>query len=105
MISAGNLVDALGRRGLRSVLVQYGPAHQSRAAVAAVFSLMQLVRPAPWLPWLPKPATAGRNLAWAATLIVLAPLFAAAWAFDAVTLPYFRRGRRAAAYRVVARKT
>jgi hypothetical protein len=105
MIPARNLVDALGERGLRTVLVQYGPAHQSRAAVAAVFSLMQLVRPAPWLPWLPKPANAGRNLAWAATLVALAPLFAAAWTLDAVTLPYCRRGRRAAAYRVVARKT
>jgi SAM-dependent methyltransferase len=104
MIPAGNLVEALTERGFRTVVVQFGPAHQSGAAIGAVFALAQLVRPIPWVHWFPEPANAARRLAWGLTMAAMVPLFAAAGVFDVATEPLYRRGQRASAYRVLARK-
>jgi 2-polyprenyl-3-methyl-5-hydroxy-6-metoxy-1,4-benzoquinol methylase len=104
MIPADNLAEALAERGLRVVATQFGESNQPLVAVGALFAMVQGLRPFPWLPWLPKPPTPLRTFAWALTMAVLAPAFAAAGLFDAAAAPYFRRGRRATAYRVVARK-
>jgi hypothetical protein len=104
MIPAENLVATLAERGFRTVLVQFGPAHQAGNFAAATFFLAQSVLPVPFWPWVRKAPSAGRNLRWGLMLVMLAPLFATAAALDVVTAPWFRRGQRASAFRVVARK-
>lgn len=104
LIRADNLVATLAERGFRTVLVQFGPAHQPHAYALAVFLLAQFFSPIPFWPWARKSPNPLRNLRWGLSMLLFAPLFAVAAVLDVVTAPWFRRGRRASAYRVVARK-
>jgi len=104
LMPADNLAAGLTQRGLRPVEISYGRAHTGGDLAAAVFFLLQRIAPLPDLPWLPHEATPARWAAHAATLAALSGPFLAAAAVDAAMLPYYRSGRRASAYRIVARK-
>jgi 2-polyprenyl-3-methyl-5-hydroxy-6-metoxy-1,4-benzoquinol methylase len=104
LISPDELVKALAERGLRTVKVEFGPAHIFGDATSAVYYLTQKLQPNPTLPWLPYEATAWRRARRIGALAATAPLFLLAALADAVMLPYLLTGRRANVYRVVARK-
>ncbi|MDT3440772.1 class I SAM-dependent methyltransferase [Pseudofrankia sp. BMG5.37] len=104
LIPPDELVRALAERGLRTVKVDFGPAHMFGDAVGAVFYLAQKLQPDPTLPWLPYEATAWRRARRLAAQTVTVPLFPLAAVVDAVMLPFLLTGRRSNVYRVVARK-
>ncbi len=103
-IPADNLLVALRQRGLTPVQTQFGAAHQSGALSLAVFFLLMKIAPDPKLPWLPTPPSTWGKVRRALGVVAVSPLFVVAGILDAVSQPYFTRGRRATAYRVIARK-
>ncbi|MGF7237698.1 MAG: class I SAM-dependent methyltransferase, partial [Frankia sp.] len=99
-----NLLAALRQRGLTPVHTQFGRAHQGGGFPVAVFFLLMKIAPDPNLPWSAKPPKAWRKVYRALCFTALAPLFVVAAILDALSQPYFTRGQRATAYRVIARK-
>jgi SAM-dependent methyltransferase len=104
LLPADNLAAGLAERGLRPLEVSFGRAHTGGDLAAGVFFLLQRLAPIPDLPWLPREATPARWAAHAATAAALTGPFLAAAALDTALVPYSRSGRRASAYRIVARK-
>jgi SAM-dependent methyltransferase len=103
-IPADNLLAALRQRGLTPVRVQFGKAHQGGGLSMALFFMLTKIAPDPTLPWLPHPPNALSRVRRVLGITVVAPLFVLASLFDSLSRPYFTSGRRATAYRVIARK-
>ncbi len=103
LIPPDNLVRALAERGLSLVELQFGGTHQAMDAAAAAFFLMQEAQPDPTLPWLPYEATPWRRLRRGLAVTAGTPLVLGGAVVDQLTRPYFESGRRANAYRIVAR--
>ncbi|WP_322753024.1 class I SAM-dependent methyltransferase [Frankia sp. Cas3] len=99
-----NLTAALAERGLRPVALRFGRVHRPGDLTAAVHLALQRMAPDPSLPWLPAGSTGWRRLRRGSALVLATPLFLAAAAMDFALQPVFRGGRRANAFRVVARK-
>ncbi|MBX6390867.1 MAG: class I SAM-dependent methyltransferase, partial [Frankia sp.] len=105
LMPADNLVAALEQRGLRVQKLEFGETHQPGDAPFALWSLVQRIAPSPTLPWRAgEPYPALRRARRAAAGVVLGPLLPAAVLVDALSRGYLTAGRRANAYRVLARK-
>ncbi|MBX6388512.1 MAG: class I SAM-dependent methyltransferase [Frankia sp.] len=104
LIPVDNLVAALEDRGLRTVLVQIGPAHQPGDLLSAVGMAIQAIAPSPTQPWSEERAVAVRWL-WRA-LVLLAAIGPAILAgiVGAVAAGFMRTDSRSNTYRIVARK-
>jgi len=104
LIPAENLVAALEDRGMRTVLLQFGAAHQPGDLLAAVGLVTQAVAPSPTLPWLRgSPGSPARWLARGAVLTAsIAPAVVAGIA-GPLLVGHLRKGERSNTYRVVAR--
>lgn len=104
LIPVDNLIAALTDRGMRTVLVQFGEAHEPGDLLAAVGLATQALAPSPTLPWLPgSPASVVRWLARALVLVAAIAPAILAGVLGALLVPVMRKGERANAYRVVAR--
>lgn len=104
LIPIDNLVAALEDRGMRTVLVQFGEAHEPGDLLAAVGLAIQAVAPSPSLPWLPgSPGSPVRWLARGAVLTACAVPAIVAGLVGGLLVPYLRGGERSNTYRVVAR--
>ncbi|WP_322761238.1 class I SAM-dependent methyltransferase [Frankia sp. Cr2] len=99
-----NLTAALAERGLRPVALRFGRVHRPGDLTAAVHLALQWLAPDPRSPWLPDGPTGWRRLRRGSALVLATPLFLAAAAMDFLLQPVFHGGRRANAFRVVARK-
>jgi SAM-dependent methyltransferase len=104
MIPAENLVAALAARGMTTVRVQFGTAHQGAGFPLVPIALLTRFAPAPATPWLPGGHVAARRALRVAGFVVFGPLAVLGAIIDAATRPYYTRGTRATAYRVIARK-
>jgi hypothetical protein len=104
LIPVDNLVAALADRGMRTVLVQFGEAHQPGDLAAAVGLVGQQLAPSPSLPWLPgSPTSPARWLARAVVLTLSAIPAALAGIAGAALVGYLRQGERSNTYRLAAR--
>ncbi|MBL7499630.1 class I SAM-dependent methyltransferase [Frankia sp. CNm7] len=102
LIPVDNLVAALGDRGLRTVLLQFGEAHQPGDLIAAVGQVTQALAPSPKLPWLP--GSPARWLLRGTVLLAAAAPALLAGLAGALLAPAMRKGERSNTYRLVARK-
>jgi hypothetical protein len=105
MMPIGNLSAELERRGLRTVAVERGSAHQANDTVLAVFWFITSIAPDRSQPWSPRPATT-LTRAWRQLLLTvgLAFLGAALLADRTLCRALARHWDRANVYRVLARK-
>jgi SAM-dependent methyltransferase len=104
LIPVDNLVAALEDRGMRTVMVQFGAAHQPGDLVAAVGLMIQAVAPSPTLPWLPgSPSSPLRWIARGTALTASIVPGVLAGTAGAALVSYMRKGDRSNTYRVVAR--
>ncbi|MEV4258611.1 methyltransferase domain-containing protein, partial [Spirillospora sp. NPDC049652] len=102
LVTAANLVEALGARGMRVLAVQRRAAHQRYDAVAAVSIAVNTLAPDPSLPWRTRPPTRAARLRHAVAQAVLPPLLVAAALADRLVLPMIPGPGNT--YRVLARK-
>ncbi|MDT3440039.1 MULTISPECIES: class I SAM-dependent methyltransferase [unclassified Pseudofrankia] len=104
LIPVDNLVAALADRGMRTVLIQFGEAHEPGDLLAAVGLATQALIPSPTLPWLPgSPYSPVRWLARGVVLTAAAAPAILAGLAGAVLVSFLRKGERSNTYRVVAR--
>jgi len=102
---ADNLAAALAERGFEVENVEFGQTHLGGDGMYAWWALVQRLAPSPDLPWRDDLSPAISRAKRAAVLATLAPLFPAFVAAEAASHPYLTRGRRANAYRILARRT
>ncbi|ONH31020.1 methyltransferase type 12 [Pseudofrankia asymbiotica] len=104
LIPVENLVAALADRGMRTVLIQFGEAHEPGDLLAAVGLATQALAPSPTLPWLlGSPSSPVRWLAHVVVLTAAAAPAILAGLAGAVLVPLLRKGERSNTYRVIAR--
>ncbi|MEV5572817.1 class I SAM-dependent methyltransferase [Spirillospora sp. NPDC052269] len=102
LVTADNLVRALGARGMRVLAVQRRAAHHRHDARAAVHLGLTAFAPDPSRPWAPGPPTRAGRFRRAAAQAATPPLLAAAALADRLVLPLVPGPGNA--YRILARK-
>lgn len=102
MVTADNLVGALGARGMRVLVVQRRAAHQRLDAAAAVLIGLNTLAPDPSRPWADGPPTRAARLRRVLAQAALPSLLLAAALVDRLILPLVPGPGNA--YRVLARK-
>ncbi|OAA26042.1 Methyltransferase domain-containing protein [Frankia sp. EI5c] len=104
LIPVDNLLAALEDRGLRPIVVQFGPAHRPGDLARALGLLIQSLAPKPE-PWVdPRRSSPARRVLRVPLLLAsIVPLLLAV-VLDGLSRPWLVRGRRSNTYRVVARK-
>ncbi|EFC79659.1 class I SAM-dependent methyltransferase [Frankia sp. EUN1f] len=103
-IPVDNLLAALEDRGMRPIVVQFGPAQRPGDLTRALRLLIANLAPKPE-PWVhASRAGIGRRVLRAVLLLAAVVPFGLAWGLDRLTRPALARGRRSNTYRVLARK-
>ncbi|MFC0038139.1 class I SAM-dependent methyltransferase [Actinomadura rayongensis] len=104
-IPVDNLVEALAARGLRTVAVDRGTAHQHIDLLMVVMLMLNRVAPVhPDRPWAPPGRRLPRVAARVALTLAGTPLMVAAGTADQLARPFVHRFGGANTYRVLARK-
>ncbi|GAA2428251.1 hypothetical protein GCM10010191_46570 [Actinomadura vinacea] len=104
LIPVRNLVEALADRGLETVEVHRGKAHQPLDLTMIVMLMVHRLVPDPNKPWRFEPHRRIRLAARAAAFLAGIPLIMTAAMIDQLIYPVIRMSRRSNAYRVLARK-
>jgi SAM-dependent methyltransferase len=99
-----NLVDALAERGLRTVAVERGPAHQPVDLLMIVMMLAHRIVPDPAKPWRSPRLRRVRGAARTAVYVAAGPLMFAAASLDQLLCPLIKRTGRSNTYRVLAER-
>jgi SAM-dependent methyltransferase len=104
LVPVGNLVAALAERGLDTVEVHRGSAHQPLDLTMIAMLMVHRLVPDPNKPWRFEPHHRLRVAARTAAFLAGAPLILTAGMVDQMVYPLIRRSPRSNAYRVLARK-
>ncbi|MFI0446433.1 class I SAM-dependent methyltransferase [Actinomadura sp. 6N118] len=99
-----NLVAALADRGLETVAVERGPAHQPVDFLMIVMMLAHRVVPDPAKPWQPERHARLRRALRTGVYLAAGPAMFAAASADQLLAPLIKRGPRSNTYRVLARR-
>ncbi|RFU39151.1 methyltransferase domain-containing protein [Actinomadura logoneensis] len=102
LIPAGNLVEALGARGMRVLAVQRRAAHRRHDVVAAVLLALNAFAPDPSRPWAASPPARASRVRRVLAQAALPPLLFVAALADRLVLPLIPGPGNT--YRVLARK-
>jgi SAM-dependent methyltransferase len=104
MIPVRNLIQALADRGLSTVAVERGEAHQSVDLFVSLVLALTAIAPDPQLPWLPTRATRVSQIRHTVVWAAGRPLLVIAYLLDNLLGHIVRRTRGGNTYRVLARK-
>ncbi|GAA2590773.1 hypothetical protein SMC26_06330 [Actinomadura fulvescens] len=104
-VPVGNLVAALADRGLETVAVERGRAHQPVDLLMIVMMLAHRVVPDPAKPWRTERHARLRRALRTGVYLAAGPAMFAAASADQLLAPLIKRGPRSNTYRVLARRT
>ncbi|MFG2001129.1 methyltransferase domain-containing protein [Spirillospora sp. NPDC048911] len=103
-VPLGNLVDALADRGLETVAVERGPAHQPVDFLMIVMMLAHRLVPDPAKPWRTERHPRLRRALRAGVYLAAGPAMFVGASADQLLAPLIKRGPRSNTYRVLARR-